>query len=123
MDKLGIHVLQVCEDEKLFQCRVVAHVAILIGVSFAPFAGGLAEEGDVEQVGLAGVGEGGLLRSDLCWNQVGLYSVGVQAVIDLGEGAIQVLSEGETTVFVFLEPLELLDEVEFEFDRNPGCKL
>jgi hypothetical protein len=46
----------------------------------------------------------------------------VQAIIDLGEGAIEVPGEGKAAVFVLLEPLEFLDEVKLKFNRNPRGK-
>ena len=35
-------------------------------------------------------------------------------------GAVEVPREGEAAVLILLEPLEFLDEVELEFDGNPG---
>jgi hypothetical protein len=35
-------------------------------------------------------------------------------VVQLGEGAVEIPGEGEAAVFVVLEALELLDEVELE---------
>ncbi len=43
----------------------------------------------------------------------------MDAVVDLGEGALEVPVELETVVFVVLEALEFLDEVESKFDRDP----
>ena len=120
VNELGIHVLQIGEHEELFERRVVAHVAVEIGIGIAPLTGGQTEEGDIEQVGFAGVGGGGLFGGDLGGDQVRLDSVGVEAVVDLGEGAVEVPGQREAAVFVFLEALEFSDEVEFEFDGDPG---
>ena len=49
---------------------------------------------------------------------MGLDGIGVDAVVELGEREIQVPCEGEAAVFVLLEALEFLDEVEFEIHRN-----
>jgi hypothetical protein len=43
----------------------------------------------------------------------------VDAVVDLGEGALKIPAELEAVVFVVLETLEFLDEVELEFHGNP----
>lgn len=56
MDELGVHGFDVGEDEQLLDSREFAHVAFELGVGVAPLFGGEAEQGDVEQVGLAGVG-------------------------------------------------------------------
>jgi hypothetical protein len=44
------------------------------------------------------------------------------AVIELGEGAVEIPREGKAAVFVVLGPLEFLDEVKLEFRRNPGSE-
>ena len=53
---------------------------------------------------------------------MGLDGIGVDTVIELGEGAVEIPGEGEAAVFVVLEALEFLDEVEFEFRAEPGAK-
>jgi len=45
--------------------------------------------------------------------------VGVDAVVDPGEGALEVPAELEAVVFVVLEALEFPDEVELELDGDP----
>ncbi len=123
VDELCVHVLQVGGDEELSEGRVVAHVAVLAGVGVAPFACGLTEEGDVEEVGFVGVGDGRLFRGDLGRDEVCLDGVGVEAVVDLGQSAIEIPSERETSVFILLEPLEFLDEVNLELRADPHPKL
>ena len=53
-------------------------------------------------------------------DEVGFDGVGVDTVVEFGEGAVEVPREGEAAVLVHLEALELLDEVEFELDGDPG---
>jgi hypothetical protein len=43
----------------------------------------------------------------------------VDAVIDLGQGALEIPAEFEAVVFFVFETLEFLDEVEFEFRAEP----
>ena len=123
VNELGVHVFDIGEDEELFEAGVVAHVAVLAGVRVPPLPGGLAEKGDVEEIRLRGVGEGGLLRGDFSRNQMGLDGVGVEPVVDLGEGAIEIPSERKAAVLVLLEPLEFLDEVDFKLGTDPHSKL
>jgi len=85
----------------------------------APLRGGVAKERDVEQVGFAGVDGSRLRLGDGGRDEGFLDGVGVDAVIDLRERALEVPAELEAVVFVVLEALELLDEVDFEFDRDP----
>ena len=87
-DEDGVEAFEVGEDDELLQRGVVADIAFGIGVGVAPLFRGLAEEGDVEEVGLAGVGEAGLGLGDRGWDEGFFDRVGVDAVIDLGEGAV-----------------------------------
>ena len=123
VDELGVEAFEVGEDEELFDGGVVTHVAVEAGIGIPPLAGGEAEEGDIEQVGLGGVGEGGLGGRDLRRDQVGLDGVGVDAVVELGKGAIEVPGKGKPPVFVILESLELLDEVDLEIGADPQSEL
>ena len=101
---------------------VFAHVAFELGIGFAPFLRGLAEQGYVEQVGLGGVGDGSLCERYFGRDEVGFDGIGVDAVVELGEGAVEIPSQREAVAFVVLEALEFLDEVELEFRRNPGSE-
>ena len=110
VDKFCVHSLGIGEDEKLLDGGVVAHVAFKAWVGVAPLLRGLAEEGDVEQVGFGGVGDGGLGGGDFGRDEVLFYRVGVDAVVELREGAVEVPREREAAAFVFFEALEFLDE-------------
>ena len=44
----------------------------------------------------------------------------MDAVIDLGQGALEITPELEPVVLIVLEALEFLDEVELELYRYPG---
>ena len=118
-DEDGIEAFEVGEDDELLQRGVVADVAVGVGVGVAPLLRGLAEEGDVEQVGFVGIDERRLCLGDGRRDEGLFDGVGVDAVVDLGEGALEVPPELETVVFVVLETLKFLDEVEFELHRNP----
>lgn len=83
----------------------------------------LDEEGDIEQVRLAGIDERGLGLGDGGREEGLLDGVGVDPVVDLGERALEVPAELETVVLVILEPLEFLDEVELELHGHPGGEL
>ncbi len=94
-----------------------------LGMGIAPLLRGLAEEGDVEQVGLAGIHGGRLRFGDRRRDEGVLYRVGVDAVIDLCEGALEIPTELEAVVFFVLEALEFLDQVELEFRAEPRAEL
>ena len=68
------------------------HVAFKFWIGVAPLLRGLPEEGDVEHIRLIGVGDGGLRRSDFSRDKVGFHGIGVDAVIELGQGAVEVPS-------------------------------
>jgi hypothetical protein len=44
--------------------------------------------------------------------------IGVDAVVELGEGAVEVPGQREAAVLVLLEALEFLDEVELKRDSS-----
>ena len=100
---------------------LVANVDIFARVFAAPLGGGLAEEGHVEHIGLAGIDDAGLRFAQLRRDEVSLDGVGVDAVVDLGEIAANVPAEG--LALGFLEPLKFLNEVELELDRDPRGEL
>lgn len=118
MDEEGVEVFEVREADELGGVGVVAEVAFLAGVGIAPSFGRHAEEGHVEDVGLAGVDEVDLCFVELGRDEIGLDGVGVDAVVDLGEVAFDV--SAELLAFLLFEALELLDEVELELDGDPG---
>lgn len=119
MDELGVHALDVGQHEQLLNGGVFAHVVFQFRIGVAPLPGGLAEQGHIEQVGFVGVGDGGLRRRDLGRDEVGFHRVGMNAVIELGQGAVEVPGEGKAAVFVVLEPLEFLDQIELELNGDP----
>lgn len=110
----SIETFEIGEDDELFQRGVIADVALGIGMGIAPLLRVLAEEGDVEQVGLVRVDEGGLFLAYGDRDQRRLDGIGVDAVIDLGEGALEASPELEAVVFVIFETLEFDDQVELE---------
>ena len=120
-DKQGVEVFQIREANELGTGGLVADVALFAGVLAAPLGGGLAEEGHVEHIGLAGIDEAGLGFAQLRRDEVGLDGVGVDAVVDLSEVAADV--PAESLALGFLEPLKLFDEVELELDRDPCGEL
>jgi len=121
-DKRGVETLQIGEDDELLQRGVVAKVALGIGMRIAPLLRGLAEEGDVEEVRFVSIDEARLLTVHVGRDESLLDNIGVDAVIDLGEGALEVPGELESVVFVVLEALEFLDGVELEFRAEPGAE-
>ncbi len=122
-DEDGIEAFEVGEDDELLQRGVVADVAVGVGVGVAPLLRGLAEEGDVEQVGFVGIDERCLSLGDGRRDEGFFDGVGVDAVVDLGERALEVPPELETVALVVLETLKFLDEVEFELRAEPRSEL
>jgi len=84
----GVEAFQIGEDHKLLQRRVITDIAISVRMGVSPLFGGLAEERDVEQIGLVGINEDGLGLGDGGRNE-GLFDrIRVDAVVDLGQGAL-----------------------------------
>ena len=62
-------------------------------------------------------------RRNLRRYKIIFYRVGVDAVIEFGEGPVWIPCEGKAAAFVFLEALKFLDKVEFELRAEPRAKL
>lgn len=90
-DELGIVAFEVCQYEQLFSGGIIPEVAREIGVLGFPLAGGDAEKRKVEQIGFRGVHDA-FLSSDRKTrrNEMYFHSVGMDAVIDVGQGAMKV---------------------------------
>jgi hypothetical protein len=54
-DEDGVKAFEIGEDDQLLQRGVVANVSLSVRMGITPLFGGLAKEGDIEQVGLAGI--------------------------------------------------------------------
>ena len=69
---------------------MIADVAFSVGVCFAPFLSGLPEKSDIKQVGFAGVELARLCLRYGFWDQGVFNRVGVDAVVNLRESALEV---------------------------------
>ena len=110
-DKHSVEAFQIGEHDELLQRGVVAEVALGSGMRIAPLLRGLAEEGNIEEVRFVGVDEARLLFVHAGRDESLLDLIGMDAVIDLGEDALEVSVKLKAVVFVVLEALEFLDKV------------
>ena len=117
--EFGVHAFHVCQDEQLLDARVIANVAFQFGIGVTPLPGGVAKEGDVQQIRFRRVGDGCLRGCDEGGDEMRLHRVRVDAVIQLRKRAVEIPREREAAILVFLEALEFLDEIKPELDRNP----
>ena len=122
-DENGIEALEICEDDKLLKRSMVADVTFGIGMGIAPCTGCLSEEGDIEQVGFVGIDERCLSLGECRGQECFFDGVGVDAVVDLGEGALEAPIELQAAVFILLKPLKFRDEIEFELGAEPRTEL
>ena len=90
VDEFGVHVFNIGQHQQLFDCGIVAHVAVHLGVGVTPLFGGLAEQGYIEHVRFVGVDDDGLRGGHCGGYQVRFNGVGVDMVVELGQGAIQI---------------------------------
>jgi hypothetical protein len=88
--------------KQLFDAGIFAHVAFKIGIVTAPLPGGLAEQCHVQDIRLSGIGNCDLFRGNDSRNEAGLDSVGVDAIVELRQGAIEVPRQGKPAIFVIL---------------------
>ena len=109
MNKFRVHPLDVCEYEQLLHGGMVTHVAAQFGIGVAPLFRGQSEESDIEEISLGGIGDSRLIGRDFRRDKMFTDSIGMDAVVELGEGAVEVPGEGESAIFIILETLELFD--------------
>jgi len=64
MDELGIHALNVSQNQQLLDAGEVPHVAFKPGVGIAPLLRGLSKECHVQKISFVGVCDGCLCRGD-----------------------------------------------------------
>ncbi len=88
-----------------------------VRIFIPPLFGRFPEQCHVQQVCFAGVDQVDLLRCQLGRDQIRLDGVGVNSVVDFGQVAADV--PAELLKFLLFEPLELLDQVQFELDGHP----
>lgn len=122
-DENGIKALEICEDDKLLKRRMVADVAFGIGMGIAPLPGGLSKQCDIKQIGFVGIDKRCLDLGECRRQECFFDGVGVDAVVDLGEGALEAPIELQAAVFILLKPLKFRDEIEFELRTKPRTKL
>ena len=102
---------------------MVPNVALGIGVGITPLPCRLAKQGDVEDIGLAGIDCRRLRIGHGRRDQRIPDGVSVDAIVDLGKSAPEIPIELETAVFVVFEALEFLDQVKLELRAEPGPEL
>lgn len=59
---------------------------------------------------------------DVLGDQMHFDGVGMDSVIDLGQRSIQIPAQGKTAVLFRLQSLIILDNIQLELRRNPGCE-
>ena len=99
-DENGVQAFKVGQDNELLQRGMVPDVALGAGMGITPLHRGLAKKSDIEQIGLTGI-DGGCLRLGDRWRDESfLDGVGVDSVVDLGEGSLEVPIQFKAVVFV-----------------------
>jgi hypothetical protein len=111
VNEFCIHAFEVCQHEQLLNGGMVAHVAFEARIAVPPLLCGLSEQRDIEQICFTGVGDRDLRGGDGRRNQVRLNGVGMDTVIELGQGTVKIPGQRQPLVFVLLEALKLLDEI------------
>lgn len=122
-DENGIEALEICEDDKLLKRSMVADVAFGIGMSIAPLLGGLSEQRDIKQIGFVGIDKRCLGLGECRRQECFFDGVGVDAVVNLCEGPLEVPAELEAVVFVVLEAAKFFDQIDFKLGANPHAEL
>ena len=120
-DKYCIQVFQIGQADQLRDIGVVADVSFEIRMAVPPLLCSHTEEGHVQDIGFTGIHYGNLLWGKLWRNQILLDGIRMDAVVDLGQISLDV--PAKLFHLLGLEPLKFLDQIQLEFNRNPGGKL
>lgn len=118
-NKNTIDAFEIGKDHKLLKCSIITYVAFVFGMCVPPFACSLSEEGDIEEVRLRRIFEVGLFASDLWRQQDILDGIGVDAVVDFGQCALECPIELQTVILIGFESLKLAYHVVFKFGTEP----
>ena len=122
VDELGVHGLDVGQHQQLLDAGVIAHIAVQAGVGITPLPGGLAEQGDIEQVGFVGIDERCMGLGECRRQERFLDRVRMDAVIDLCQSALEVPPKLEAVVLNLLEAAKFFDQIDFELGADPHTK-
>jgi len=109
MDELSIEALKISENDELFDGGVVSDIPRLILGFTAPLHCSLAKERLIENIGLGCVGELRFFWIDLFRDEICFDRVRVNAIVDFGQGAIEIPLKRKATILVLFESLELFD--------------
>ena len=119
-DEMGVEILQVRETDELGNVRIIPDISFEARVLLAPLFCTHAEQGHVKHIGFGCVYGIDLRLCQFRRDQVFLYGIGMNSVVDLCEIAPDIPAE-LPPLFLF-EALEFLDEVEFELNGDPRCE-
>ena len=117
VDEHCIQVLQIGQAHELRYIGIVADVAFKILVGVTLLLGCHTKQRHIQNIGFVGIDQGNLTGGQLRRDQIFFDSIGMNPIIDLGKVALDVPTE--LFKFFRLEPLELFDEVDFEFGADP----
>jgi hypothetical protein len=105
--KQGVDAFHIAQYHQLLKGGMVPYIALGIGVGLPPLNSGFAEKGHVQQVGLAGIYGRRILLSKQLRDEVFLDRIGMDAVIDLGQNALDMPALLQPVVFFCFQALEL----------------
>ena len=110
-DEFCIQTLNVRQHQKLLDGSAIPHIAFESGTGVAPLFGSLAKQSDVEKISFAGVGTSRLRSAHHSGDEVRLNRLGMDPVVEFGQRPVEIPRDGKTPVLVFLETLEVLNQV------------
>ena len=121
LDENRVEVLHIRQTDKFIDRGVIAYVPLEIGIGFAPLLCRNSEHRHIQHIGFVGVDDVCLCRSDLRRDKVLLYGICMHAVVYFRQ--LTFSRPTQQPLFLRLQPLKFLDDVEFKFNRNPACEL
>jgi hypothetical protein len=101
---------------------VVTHIAVSLWISVPPFPCSFAEQGDIQKIGFIGIGDSSLSGSHFRRDKMQFDGIGMNSVVELGKGAVQIPGQRQPSIFILFEALKLLDQIKLEFRAEPGTE-
>ena len=113
-DEDGVVALHIGEYEQLLYGSMVANVTFLVRVGLSPLTGCTSEKCHIEEVCFIGIDVVLLLGGELGEHKVLFDGIGMDAIVEFGDFAIEVPRERQAGIFIKLEPAIVLHHIEFE---------
>ena len=114
---------QITQNHQLFQGCLISDISFFLNITFSPFFGSNSEKCNIQQICFVSINKTRLQFCNFFRNQISFDCICMNLIIDFGNGSLQVPLEIQPVVFIILEALKFLNQINFELRTNPHSKL